>query len=48
MDVIVEEELYMRLVVLVVVNRKGVVCGVIKRGGEGLEFSIIIDMILVV
>lgn len=46
-DATAEEESHMRSAVSVAVNRKGVVCGVTKRGGEGLEPSTIIDMISV-
>ncbi|KAG0556295.1 hypothetical protein KC19_11G041500 [Ceratodon purpureus] len=46
-DATAEEELQMKSAVSVAVNRKGVICGVTKRGGDGLDPSVIIDMISV-
>lgn len=46
-DATSEEESQMRSAVSVAVNRKGVICGITKRGGEGLDPSVIIDMISV-
>jgi exosome complex component RRP42 len=46
-DATAEEESQMRSAVSVAVNRKGVICGVTKRGGDGLDPSVIIDMISV-
>ncbi|XAR55267.1 hypothetical protein NMG60_11035296 [Bertholletia excelsa] len=46
-DATSEEESQMSSAVSVSVNRKGHICGLIKRGGTGLDPSVILDMISV-
>ncbi|XP_076884252.1 uncharacterized protein LOC143533313 [Bidens hawaiensis] len=46
-DATSEEESQMNSAVSVSVNRQGLICGLTKRGGAGLDPSVILDMILV-
>ncbi|CAI0378020.1 unnamed protein product [Linum tenue] len=46
-DATSEEESHMSSAVSISVNRKGHVCGLTKRGGEGLDPSVVSDMISV-
>jgi len=46
-DATSEEESQMNSAVSISVNRKGHICGLTKRGGAGLDHSIILDMISV-
>lgn len=46
-DATLEEESQMSLAVSVSINRQGRVCGMTKRGGVGLDPSVILDMISV-
>ncbi|MQL89577.1 hypothetical protein Taro_022147 [Colocasia esculenta] len=46
-DATAEEESQMSSAVSVSVNRHGMICGLIKRGGAGLDPSVILDMISV-
>lgn len=46
-DTTLEEESQMRSAVSVSVNRQGRICGLTKRGGAGLDPSVILDMISV-
>lgn len=45
MDATSDEESQMSSAVSVSVNRHGKVCGLIKRGGAGLDASVILDMV---
>ena len=47
MDATSEEESQMSSAVSVSVNRHGRICGMTKRGGAGLDPSVILDMISV-
>lgn len=47
MDATSEEESQMSSAVSISVNRQGHICGITKRGGAGLDPSIILDMISV-
>ena len=47
MDATSEEESQMSSAVSVSVNRHGQICGMTKRGGAGLDPSVILDMISV-
>lgn len=47
MDATSEEESQMSSGVSISVNRQGHICGITKRGGVGLDPSIILDMISV-
>lgn len=47
MDATLEEESQMSSAVSVSVNRHGRVCGLIKRGGTGLDPSVVLDMVSV-
>lgn len=47
MDATSEEESQMSSAVSVSVNRRGQICGMTKRGGAGLDPSVILDMISV-
>lgn len=47
MDATLEEESQMSSAVSVSVNRHGRICGLTKRGGAGLDPSVILDMISV-
>lgn len=47
MDATLEEESQMSSAVSVSVNRHGHICGLTKRGGAGLDPSVILDMISV-
>ncbi|KAK4749760.1 hypothetical protein SAY87_027209 [Trapa incisa] len=46
-DATMEEESQMSSAVSISINRKGHVCGLSKRGGAGLDHSVILDMITV-
>lgn len=46
-DATSEEESQMSSAVSVSINRKGLICGLSKRGGAGLDPSVILDMISV-
>ena len=46
-DATLEEESQISSAVSVSVNRQGRICGLTKRGGAGLDSSIILDMISV-
>ncbi|KAL3679902.1 hypothetical protein R1sor_022858 [Riccia sorocarpa] len=46
-DATAEEESQMTAAVSVAVNKKGSVCGLTKRGGTGLDTSVLLDMISV-
>lgn len=46
-DATAEEESQMSSAVSISVNRQGRICGLTKRGGAGLDPSIILDMISV-
>ena len=46
-DATEEEESQMSLAVSISVNRAGHICGLTKRGGSGLDQSVILDMISV-
>lgn len=47
MDATSEEESQMSSAISVSINRQGRICGLTKRGGAGLDPSIILDMISV-
>lgn len=47
MDATPEEESQMSSAVSISVNRKGHICGITKRGGAGLDPSVILDMVSV-
>lgn len=47
MDATPEEESQMSSAVSISINRKGHVCGITKRGGAGLDPSVILDMVSV-
>lgn len=47
MDATSEEESQMSSAVSISVNRHGHICGITKRGGVGLDPSIVLDMISV-
>lgn len=47
MDATSEEESQMNSAISVSVNRHGHICGLTKRGGVGLDPSVILDMISV-
>lgn len=47
MDATSEEESEMSSAVSVSVNRQGLICGLTKRGGAGLDPSVVLDMISV-
>jgi len=44
-DATPEEESQMSYAVSISINREGHICGVTKRGGAGLDPSIILDMV---
>lgn len=46
-DATAEEESQMTSALSVAVNRKGLICGVTKRGGSGLDPTILADMLRV-
>lgn len=46
-DATSEEESQMNSAVSISINRKGHICGLTKRGGAGLDPSVILDMISV-
>lgn len=46
-DATTEEESQMSSAISISVNRKGHICGLTKRGGAGLDPSIVLDMISV-
>lgn len=46
-DATLEEESQMSSAVSISLNRNGQICGLIKRGGAGLNPSVILDMISV-
>jgi len=46
-DATSEEESQMSSAVSISVNRQGYICGITKRGGVGLDPSVILDMISV-
>jgi len=46
-DATPEEESQMSSAVSISVNRKGHICGITKRGGAGLDPSVILDMVSV-
>lgn len=47
MDATPEEESQMSSAVSISINRKGHICGITKRGGAGLDPSVILDMVSV-
>ena len=47
MDATPEEESQMSSAVSISINRQGHICGVTKRGGAGLDPSVILDMVSV-
>lgn len=47
MDATTEEESQMSSAVSISINRKGHICGLSKRGGAGLDPSVVLDMISV-